>query len=171
MGGRSWTRNFSLVRFLRIIRFARLLRTVRVLQTFHSFRVMILSVFHALPSIAWVMLLLGFVLYSFAVFFLFGVAEYLRMTKDKEDETFVKLVLHYGSVPRAMATLFMAITGGQPWAELADQLYECHWLFEASFYVFVFFTFLGVLNVVTAIFVDSASLLSMKDHEIIVQHQ
>lgn len=159
---------------LRLLRFARVLRVVRLLSAFHSFRIMMNSIAYAVPSLTWAFVVLVIEIYAFSMFFSFGVVEYLRaLDSDTEMQTEQgsRLVQFFGSLPAAMCSLFMAVSGGVAWDTLAESLAECGVSYKATFVFYVFVTTIGILNIVTGIFVDSACLLSLKDRDVLVQYE
>ena len=79
---------------------------------FYSFRVMIFSVIHGLPTLGWAVVLMIFVLFTFANLFAHGIIVLMtagQLTVENQAE----LVLYYGSLNRSMATLFRAVAGGK----------------------------------------------------------
>merc|ERR1719507_1040494 len=63
----------------------------------------------------------------------------------------------YGSVPRAVLSLFQGLTGGVDWNDLVDPLITqvSPWM-GVLFFVYTSFAILAVMNVVTATFVQQA---------------
>jgi len=55
-----------------------------------------------------------------------------------------------------MLTLFMAITGGMDWSDCYTPIVQIGWMTQGLFILYLTFTSLAVLNVVTAIFCQSA---------------
>lgn len=163
--------NLNFTRILRTLRFGRILRVIRVFKVFQSLRVMVVSIVQSFLQLLWVFLLLLFVIYFFAIIFLHGITEYvknnefLRGTKMFEDMREL-----YGGLGQTITSLFMGICGGKDWSELMDPLMEISVLYGLLFVFYIFFVIFGVLNVVTSIFVDSASQVSKKDRDIVTQH-
>jgi len=162
--------NLTFARTLRVFRFARILRIVRVMRIFYSFRLMVYSVIYSIVSLLWVFFMLVFVMYFFAIFFLNGVAEEFR-TGDLDEGIRGDLATNYGSLAKALLSLFMGISGGVDWIELHQPLAEIHWSYGIVFLVYIFFMIFGVLNVVMATFVDSASQISRRDRELVTQNE
>eukprot|EP00929_Paragymnodinium_shiwhaense_P009670 TRINITY_DN11392_c0_g1_i1.p1 TRINITY_DN11392_c0_g1~~TRINITY_DN11392_c0_g1_i1.p1 ORF type:complete len:891 (+),score=183.28 TRINITY_DN11392_c0_g1_i1:97-2769(+) len=165
--------SFSVLRTLRIIRFSRLLRIIRVMQWFRSFRVMVASILQSITSLTWVLLMLLFLLYFFAVVFLDGMAakiSELRVQDPSGDETHA-LLEFYGSLLRCVLSLFMAISGGDDWRVLMKPLMEEHWSYGFLFVMYVFFMVFGILNVITSVFVETATEVARQDKESMVLTQ
>jgi len=168
----SSTLNFTFARTLRIFRFARILRIVRVMRFFYSFRLMVYAVIYSIVSLLWVFVMLLFVMYFFAIFFLNGVGEYFKDGVRSTEDDFVQHLLKcFGTVPNALLSLFMGISGGIDWIELKEPLAEVNSIYGWVFLFYIFFMIFGVLNVVVASFVDSASQISRKDRELVTQNE
>jgi hypothetical protein len=160
--------NFSFTRMLRMLRFARILRIIRVMRAFQSFRIMVYSIMHSMISLLWVFMMLFFVVYFFAIFFLHGVSEHY----DEVDETSHALLdENYNSVIKTMLVLFMAITSGMDWVDLWSPLHQLDALYGTMFVFYIYFLAFGVLNVVTSIFVDSAYQVSQRDRDLVIQSE
>jgi len=67
------------------------------------------------------------------------------------------LQVYYGSLGSCMLCLYQGITGGIDWRDLSDPLEQkMGWAMSFLFAMFVAFTTLSLLNIVTGIFVESA---------------
>jgi len=168
------TLNLTFARTLRIFRFARILRIVRVMRFFYSFRLMVYSVLYSMVSLLWVFIMLVFVMYFFSIFFLHAVSEHFRTEKGANtvnEELRGELVALFGSLLRTLTSLFMSISGGIDWGDVMDPLTDVHWSNGVVFLFYIFFMIFGVLNVVMASFVDSASQISRRDRELVTQNE
>eukprot|EP00746_Dinoflagellata_sp_MGD_P040890 gnl/MRDRNA2_/MRDRNA2_198754_c0_seq1.p1 gnl/MRDRNA2_/MRDRNA2_198754_c0~~gnl/MRDRNA2_/MRDRNA2_198754_c0_seq1.p1 ORF type:complete len:231 (-),score=40.02 gnl/MRDRNA2_/MRDRNA2_198754_c0_seq1:262-897(-) len=71
-----------------------------------------------------------------------------------------------------MASLYMAITGGVSWGELQEPLVQhISPLFLPFFSLYIAFSMLALLNVVTGIFVEKAMASALDDRDSIIQEQ
>merc|ERR1719291_902931 len=126
-----------------------------------------------MPSLSWAFLLLLVEIYVFSIFFSYGVVEYLReeypRDGDADSPVVTELKLFFGSLAQAMVSLFMCVTGGKDWGYLMHALAACSPVYAIALVVYIFVTMIGVMNIVTGIFVDSATLVSFKDQDIVVQ--
>ncbi|CAK0820998.1 unnamed protein product [Prorocentrum cordatum] len=75
----------------------------------------------------------------------------------------------YGSLPRTMWTLLLAITNGADWTTLAEPLADVHMVYVAIFAVYVVLVLVGALNVLTSVFVERARELSSSDRDLATQ--
>jgi len=81
------TDGYQFLRICRILRFTRIFRILRVMKLFHSFRVMIFSLVLNISSLCWVLVMLLFVMYIFTLLYMYEVVEYLRVLKDRSDDS------------------------------------------------------------------------------------
>jgi len=75
---------------------------------------------------------------------------------SERGSDFCQLQDLYGRVGVSMLTLFKAVTGGMDWGDCYAPLVQIGWMTRFLFILFLTFTSLAVLNVVTAIFCQSA---------------
>ncbi|CAE7426706.1 CACNA1G [Symbiodinium natans] len=160
-------RAFRIVRITRIVKVVRLMRVFRFVQ---AFRTLIASIADTLKSLFWALMLLVVIVYVFAVLFTQAVNDYLA------DETNPPLPEHelqaaqqfFGTLFDTMLNLFMAISDGISWHLMLSPLrwISPAWVFLFLFYIF--FTYFAVLNVVTAVFCQSAMESAQNDHAAMV---
>lgn len=145
------------LRILRIVRITRAMRIGRILRYARTFRQIAYSLQSSIGTLFWAMVMIFLVVYCFAICFCQAVTEYRT---DKGDAALAEDLYLYKElwlgVPQSLFSLYLAMTGGRNWGEVVNPLMEVGWAYTALFIVFISLTFFGVLNVVTAIFVDSA---------------
>merc|ERR1719410_9048 len=103
----------------------RLLRIVRYITIFREFRLMIYGLFSSLRSLLWSFVLLGLVIYIFAIVFAQAAVSFLQkntstgdppecetMPNDSTREDFIEF---FGSTQISMRTLLVSISGGADW--------------------------------------------------------
>mmetsp|Transcript_63196 Transcript_63196/g.150699 ORF Transcript_63196/g.150699 Transcript_63196/m.150699 type:complete len:765 (+) Transcript_63196:150-2444(+) len=167
--------DLSAARLLSLIRLLRIVRVVRVLRTFSDLRVMVLSILTSLKSLLWAVILLGFIIFLYAVSMMQFVASTVAETEPdriyfndmfQRDTTLNQELLdHYGSLWQAVYTLYMCLTNGLGWGQAAGPLIVVSPFFGAIFSLFVAFAQFCVLNVMTGIFVENASKMTMLDED------
>jgi len=69
----------------------------------------------------------------------------------------------------SMYTMLAAITGGIDWVEAVRPLEEIHILYRVLWMFYIVFVVIGVLNVLTGIFVERACEISGLDKDLVVQ--
>mmetsp|Transcript_68941 Transcript_68941/g.165453 ORF Transcript_68941/g.165453 Transcript_68941/m.165453 type:complete len:702 (-) Transcript_68941:64-2169(-) len=165
------------VSFLRVIRVLRVLRAARVLRTVKycpELRIMVISIISTLPSLFWAFALMFLFLYVAGIGFM-QIAEYhIRddaQALDRDNENYQDLLEYFGSLRACTVTLFMAISGGDDWARFSEPLRHYSEAYTFVFIIYVSFMLFGVLNVLTAIFVESASHIAAIDQDVAIQEQ
>mmetsp|Transcript_49477 Transcript_49477/g.115720 ORF Transcript_49477/g.115720 Transcript_49477/m.115720 type:complete len:706 (-) Transcript_49477:15-2132(-) len=148
--------------FLRFLRFARMLRILKVLRMgkrmnryFLVLSKMTLSMSHSLPSLLSAAVVLIFVTYFCAVMLTQTATDY-REQQDMLSFDTIGLKEHFGSLDRTFYSLTKSIFNGQNWGQLLQPLTHVGVAPSAIFLLYVLLSFLCFLNVIHAVFVDSA---------------
>merc|ERR1719433_1732829 len=68
-----------------------------------------------------------------------------------------------------MVSLFMAISGGMDWKDMAVPVTDYSDWYIGIFIVYISFVIFGVLNILTAIFVESSRRIANVDRDLVVQ--
>eukprot|EP00929_Paragymnodinium_shiwhaense_P010809 TRINITY_DN11578_c0_g1_i1.p1 TRINITY_DN11578_c0_g1~~TRINITY_DN11578_c0_g1_i1.p1 ORF type:complete len:724 (+),score=158.66 TRINITY_DN11578_c0_g1_i1:87-2258(+) len=143
-----------------ILRVARMLRAVKIMRVFRmvrfarDLRLLVCCIVSSGKAFLWVCVLLMMMTYVMGVYIVQVIEESRPVLPDDEYE---KLQEWFGSVPRAMLSLFEALTGGVDWDDLCRPLMTS--ITPAFGYCFTFwmaFSVLAVLNIVTGTFVEAA---------------
>ncbi|CAE7259013.1 unnamed protein product [Symbiodinium natans] len=171
VSGLSTLKAFRVIRVTRVLKIAQLLRIFRFVM---ALRTLVQSIFHTLKALVWALLLLALIVYVFAVIFTQAVSDY-RLEMDADGRTLPLLVsneglLYFGSLDGSMLSLFMSIAGGLSWEAAFRPLSSVSWYWGWAFIFYVSFTYFAVLNVVTAVFCQSAIESAQKDHATVVQN-
>lgn len=172
--------NLRLVRIVRIGRLIRLLRVARMVKYVRSLSILIHSIASTLRALIWALLLLVFIMYFFAIVFTQAVSEHLLIKSDGStlcgnrvtDQELViceELVEFWGSLVRSSFTLFASITGGIEWEKVYSLLGEVSEIWLVTFLVFISFSYLAVLNVITGVFCQRAIDTASQDRELKIQ--
>ncbi|CAK9095104.1 unnamed protein product [Durusdinium trenchii] len=162
----------SSLKAFRIIRITRVLKTVqlvRILRFVVALRTLVTSIFHTLKSLVWAMVLLTLIVYVFAVLFTQAVNDFVKDNKhvmDPDQWQALELVSaeYFGSLGTTMLSLFMSIAGGVSWEEVLVPLHKMNTIWILIFLVYIAFTYFAVLNVVTAVFCQTAIDSAQNDH-------
>jgi len=163
----------SAARVLRLLRVVKIMRIIRVVKFFRELRMMIFSIVNSLLSLVWVFVVLGMLFYVFGITFTGGVATTLEHPEDwnGNDSDKDTLISCFGSIDRAIITLFMAMSGGNDWGVYYDLLGFVSPYYQVLFIVFILFSVFAVVNIVTGVFVDSAMMANSVDQAIIVHEE
>ncbi|CAE8636687.1 unnamed protein product [Polarella glacialis] len=169
-GSRTGT-NMTFMRTFRVLKIAKVFRIVRVLRFFTELRLMMRSVAGSFMSLFWSFVLLALIFYVFGLLFVNGAVRFLQdyLLKDPsavDDPTMENMLLLFGSVQKAMLSLFMATTSGCDWQDLYRNMIEdMDWLTAAMFLFFIGFMHVALLNVLTGLFVESALKLAEPERD------
>jgi len=162
--------NLSFARLLRILRLVRVIRLVRILRLIRELRMLVASISNSMKSLGWTLLLLLLMIYIVALYLTQTVTDH-RVEADLVDADAVPvgshnymLIKYYGSLGRTMLSLFEAISGGVDWDDLVHPLMtEINPWLGVLFSLYIAFTCLAMMNVVTGVFVDSVLISAEKD--------
>jgi len=159
--------NFSFLRILRVFRMVRIIRIVRNVKGLKSLRTMVFALINSFTSLLWAFFMIILIIFVFGVLFCHGVAAH-NLSLDPDDTIGVKEALDsqwaFGSLWETSISLFSAVSGGNDWLVYGSQLRRLKPTDDSLVGEFYFITFcfyvafctIGMLNVVTGIFVDSA---------------
>jgi len=159
--------NVSSLRVIRLVRIARIVRVIRVtriMKLLIALRLLIVQILSTLRACFWAIVLLVLVLYVFGMIFAQVTSEHIADNPNNKA-----LVQYWGTVPRAMYTLYKSVTGGVDWENVADELAKIHWVWVAVFNLYLAFTVFAVLNVVVGVFCQVAIESAAHDYENIIR--
>lgn len=158
------------LRMLRLLKMMKMLRIIRVMHFFQELRVLVSAIQISGKTMLWLIVMLVIILFVFSMCFLQGITAWLNETPSEEVEAdhIQTIQTDWGSVSGTMLTLFTAITGGKPWAEVASPLWSAGRLYYYMFLAYITFTLFTVLNVITGIYVDAAMKIATNDYDTVV---
>lgn len=155
----GWS-NLRAIRSLKSVKLLRVLRVARIIHFTAAFRQFMHSTVVALKLLIWALVLLGLVVYMFAVFFTSAV----NFEHPEWGET---LRVYFGSVGDSAMTLCQSILGGLSWREAVLPLRYSDGLYELVFLLYFCISYLTVLNVVTGVFTSVAIRTSEFDPDLL----
>jgi len=148
---------------------ARALRAMRLFRTFTQLRLIMESVTTILGPLVWSTVTLAVLIVMFGVVLLNGVANYL--VEGTDTQTAEELGRFFSSMWRCLFSMFLTITGGISWVSISEVLREVGDLYEWMFLLFIILVQLGVLNIVTSMFVSQAARFVQLDSEVVSQEE
>mmetsp|Transcript_79229 Transcript_79229/g.175708 ORF Transcript_79229/g.175708 Transcript_79229/m.175708 type:complete len:803 (+) Transcript_79229:92-2500(+) len=160
------------MRIVRLLRIMRVLRVGRALRYVREFRKMIYSIQASMQTLIWSLVLLGLILYGFSILLSQSIGETLYMHKDDgaaEPAQIKEIRSHFGSLGVTVISLFKAITNGISWGTLLTALLDVEPAMGLCFLVYVSVSLIGIMNVVTAVFVESAMTSAQYYKDLIIQ--
>jgi len=163
--------DLSFLRLLRLLKMLKMFRVFRLLRFFRDIRTMLATLMGSFMALFWACIMLAVIQYALALVFLQGLSTYVRETPLDEmgPKTINNIATQWNSITEAMLTLYKATCGGKDWAELSDPIREASssnfYVYYILFLLYIAFFIVSVMNVLTGMFVDSASKIRDKDNE------
>lgn len=167
-------RTVSQFAVLRVIRFFLLLPKIggKALQKrLGELRVMIRVLASALQPLLWCTLLITIILVIFGVFFAETTVGFLVAKGRASDPDLEELQESWGTVTKSMFSLYKVMFGGKEWGNLYETMSVLNTGCQIGLLVFVCFTYVALLNTVTAVFIQVAFLRTENDRELSVQRE
>lgn len=147
-----------ILRVLRITRVIRVLRAAKLVSFLRSLRILLHSIVNTLKEVFWTLLLVGLIVYIFAIVLTQAAIDHIKMVGD--DAT---LRLQWGTLIKSSLTLFYCITGGLDWGQAFETLSKVGTAYALVFFVYVTFMIFAVLNAITGAFCQAA--LDSQSHD------
>jgi len=157
------------LRVIRGLRMFRVLRIMRLLRFFRDLRLMVCMILQSLWSLSWALLLLIIIMYLFSIVFMQGAVMCFRGDDEPSNAFREGVLTWYGTMMDTMFTLLAGITGGEDWLAATRPLHEISAVYPLLFAFYIVFVVIGVLNVLTGIFVERAQELSGLDKDLVIQ--
>lgn len=173
--------DLSSIRIIRLTRLVRTLRIVRIIHFFRHLRMLVCCIFNSLMSLMWALVLLVLVMYLFSIVCVQGAYFYLSgdwlvspdfsvQTDDlSHDELRRMLELNFRSILRAIFAMLACISGGVDWYRVVQPLMCISPVYTFAFSFYIVFVLFGVLNVMSAVFVEHA--LKIRDRDLLIQSE
>jgi hypothetical protein len=172
MLGRWWlgwsSLSRPLMRWFRIVSVSKVLRFFHVLDHLDftsELHLLLASMSGSLWSLGWSVLFMVLPMFGFGMYLTMVVADF-RVNSGIEEIKLATLLHFWGTLERSMMTLFYSISGGLSWSEAVAPLEHCGFVWAKSFYVlYVASMVFAVLNVLTGVFVNSATTAATSEKE------
>jgi len=165
----------STLRLVRVLSLVILTDVIRQHRSFRELRIMVLSLTGAMKSLVWSSLLVFMILLIFGTVLSEGALAFLTQhgppAGEVPEEQAAPLRARFGSLFDAVLTLFQVISGGVDWEVLWQSLGTLGWEFRGLLLLFIGFSLLSLLNVVTAVMFESTSLRCKADRGLAVQSE
>jgi hypothetical protein len=139
-GGNTWMRT------LRLFRVAKVLRILRVVKFFTQLHLILAAIIGSVMHLFWSILVFAILFYLFSLYIASNVATCLHDLESVDGNEAKDMLLHYGSVPLCMRTLFMTVSGGSDWDAFYFAL-EPTSMAQSAFLFFVAFSQVALLNI------------------------
>lgn len=154
-------------RIMRLVRLLRVLRIFRVVRAVMAFRKMVYALTSSVSTLVGSLFLLVFQMYFFAVALVQGVNIHFL----EHDNVDVELYNTFGTMGNAYYSLYMAMSNGMSWGFILNPLRALSGFYVFLFLAYISMTLFGVLNVMTAVFVESAMQSTAHHRDLLVQEK
>lgn len=171
--------NMSFLRAMRFMKMVKTLQMVRLMRSMREIRMIIISIMGSVRSMLWSLVLLAAVLYMFSLIFVQGASATLSQdvdiskyeSYDATEDLHNDITEYWGSLGKAMTTLFMASNGGFDWTESLRPLWVAGFPLPQIFLMYISFFNFVILNIITAVFVETTIAIGNKDFQNSIQNE
>lgn len=158
------SQDLAAIRLLRVLRLMRVLRVVRVLRFFSDLRLILASIAISMKSLLWALILHLVLEFIFGVVIMDFVSQYMNDNLDAMlGDSRAGLFNDFGTMGASLATLFMSMSGGREWYEVARHLSSVSEWLAVFFASYIAISVFCILNIITALFVENAKKLTLDD--------
>merc|ERR1719453_2409357 len=119
----------------------------------------------SLCAVIWSLVMLTFMFYIYALLFMHGLLDVLTNFDEVSDDFKSDVAEYFGSLGQSMASLYMAVTGGNDWIVYYSVMQQAGVVFELLFIFFVFFFSFAVLSILTGTFVEKSVSAAQPDRD------
>jgi hypothetical protein len=156
------------LRILQVLRVLRLIKIVRMVRTVPMFRIfwsLIRGLLDSGRTLLWTYIMIGAVLYIFAIFGVYLIGKDSSFADAGDDEAAEIALEYFGDVPKCFITLFQTMTLDS-WTAIARPLMRHSDVVAPYFILVILMVVLALGNLVTAVIIDNANDASSKDQEL-----
>jgi len=178
--GSKYTSTFQIMverfSFLRVVRGLVVIPRLggpRLSKFMGELHVIIRALTGAVLPLTWCSLVYLCIMIIFGIFFvqnsatrIAGMPEDVKLSKAEKA-----LLEDWGTLARCVYSLFVSMLGGRSWGELYQSASELDLSGQIGFIVFIAFTYIALLNTVTAVFIKVAFNQLERDQEFVVQQE
>jgi len=142
------------MRVVRVLRAVRVTRVLRVMRFAEDLQLLVSCILHSFKSFLWAFLLILIKVYVFGIYLTQAVTM-VRFDENTSPEAAEELKMWFGTVVRSAISLFQSLTGGVDWNDITRPLFDyVSNTLGFMTMLFIAFSILAVLNIVTGTFVS-----------------
>jgi len=165
----------STLRLARILSLVMVTDVIRQHRSFRELRIMILSLTGAVKAMVWSSSLVFMILLIFGTVLSEGALAFLMRSRSAAggalDEQLTPLWERFGSLFDTVLTLFQVISGGVDWEVLWQNLGILGWGYRGLLLLYIGFSLILLLNVLTAVMIESTQIRCKADRGLAVQSE
>ena len=159
------TSNLRALRIVKIARLVRVLRVARLVRYIAPLRTLVYSIAVTIKMLIWAVVLLGIIMYIFAVVFTSQVSDVFHSGHEIDAAS----LEFFAGLWVSMCTLFKALCGGISWHVVTVPLANIHPILEVMFLAYISVAYFAVLNVMTGVFCSVAISAAENDPDLIAK--
>jgi len=144
------------LRAVRVLKLGKALRALKVVKGFRILRAILVCIQASFVTLLWSVIMLCLVFYVFSLIFVQQAASRLEDIGDRDDPVSIVILDNFKSVQTSMVTLAKAAFGGEDWGVALDVVAECGFMSALFYMLFIAFSQIALINIITGIFVESA---------------
>jgi len=155
-----------------VLRTARVLRTIRIFKVFRfakELTILAWMIADSFKSLVWAIVMIGLIIYFFAVCFTVVCSDYTRANPHSDNLSQVKE--QFGGLHKSVYYLILTMLGGVEWGEVMDTLLEVSFISASLFFIYITFSMLAVLNIITGVFVENAVATAKTHKDFLVEQE
>jgi len=165
--GGSSSSKLSFLRIFRVFRLVRVVRVVRSVKALAKLRTMIFAILNSFADLLWALLVVGLIIFVFAIVFMGATADFydsIDPLDTNQTASAAAVNALFGTIGVTSLSLWSAISGGNDWMQYGEQLQKfSNPMYFGVFQFYIAFCCVGLFNVVTGVFVDSAVCVRTED--------
>lgn len=168
---------------VKMLKMLRILRIFRVFRFFRPLARLALMIMDSIRSLLWAMFMLALITYVFGISLTSQASTWLMEQVDTNQPNWYNMIEthpnmnvrlvheYYGSLLGTLYTLAQTVLAGVSWHEVMEPLLDVGWFPAGLQLLYIAFTLLAVLNVITGVFVDNAFRSADKQQTDIIQKE
>ncbi|CAE7497332.1 NaCP60E, partial [Symbiodinium natans] len=164
----------ALAASMKMLKLFRIMRVFRVFRFFRELGNWAMMIIDSLKSLFGALILLGIIVYVFAVSLSMNTADWLIQQDSAgpmDRGLYEEVDNWFGSLGSTVYTLMLSILGGVSWHIVCDVLFKIDILSACLLLFYIMFTIFSVLNVITGVFVDSAIQTTNSQRDIQIERE
>jgi len=161
--------NMSVFRLIRLVKIIRMMRVIMVLRFFEDLRILLAAIGGTLKTTSLALLLIVVIIYVFAIAIGQLVADHLRENKHVSSPE--NMQFYFGGLWPTVFSLYMSITGGVDWQDVAVPLFDVGQFAVMLFLAYSSLMILCVMNVLVGMFCQCALDTTAQDRENVIKIQ
>jgi len=165
----SWTgqntRSLVVARAIRLLKVGKVLRAVRLMYFLTELRLMVMCLLGSFWSLIWSFVVLFFVALIFAIILVQDISNRLKEGPPIDKTDVSKIYGAFGSVEKAVFTLFLDISGGQDWNDTYNIVQHGSIFAHGAYISYILIMWLSVTNIISSMFIERALKLARPEVE------